>query len=369
MKKTLLIAGMIATPISMAVAKTITKNTPVQWNSSVIEQALNKAGFIGGSGTNWDVRVTHDRIFAEMLRQKEVSLNDAAKVCLAQCLKSDFLRNGRGASGKKCPDLCDAFTNALYSINNSSKSAGKSANNSAQPQPDGTIKIWSADKKYYALYGTASKGFHKQHPSLQKYNNTCDWRANSIDGMYEPLFVAFDAKTNKPIALLGLDTADKNYNLLHLCTIDGYHYLNFEAQPDSSSNPTKFIVKGYSNAEQLNAARKVYSKDKKYYAVMTKDISKYRNICGNFGDDDRDIIGIVFISQSNTPIGYLGYYKTNNDIPSICVNKAYAKKGNKCLYFAIYGQKYVFTGRKDVSIRFLSPKNLYLDYGYSDCGD
>lgn len=375
MKKTLLIAGMIAAPISMAVAKTINFDTPVEWNSKVIEQALNKAGFIGDSGANWDVRVTHDRILTELLNRKSFSLKDALDVCLNKCDMSDFLKNGRGSSGKKCSELCKGFTDSLTSVNNSFKSTGKSTNNTSnlvENLSDGTLKVWTLDKKYYALYGTASKGFYKQHSSLQKYNNICNWHTNSINGMYEPLFVVFDARANKSIALLGLDTADKAYNILHLCAIDGYKNLKFSASHDSSYKPTKIIVSGNidiaKQQSKTSTQDKIYSKDKKYYALMTNDISKYRNICGDF--DDRDIIGVVFISQSNTPIGYLGYYKTDNNIPSLCVNKVYAKKGNKCLYFGIYGHEYVFTGRKDISIQFLSQKNLYLDYGYSDnCND
>ena len=118
MKKTLLIAGMIAAPISMAVAKTINFDTPVEWNSKVVEQALNKAGFIGGSGANWDVRVTHDRILTELLNRKSFSLKDATQVCLNKCNMSDFLKNGRGSSGKKCPELCDEFTKTILVENN-----------------------------------------------------------------------------------------------------------------------------------------------------------------------------------------------------------------------------------------------------------
>ena len=118
MKKTLLIAGMIAAPISMAVAKTINFDTPIEWNSKVIEQALNKAGFIGDSGANWDVRVTHDRILTELLNRKSFSLKDATQVCLNKCNMSDFLKNGRGSSGKKCPELCNEFMKTILVENN-----------------------------------------------------------------------------------------------------------------------------------------------------------------------------------------------------------------------------------------------------------
>lgn len=105
-------------PISMAVAKTINFDTPVQWNSKVIEQALDKSGFIGGSGANWDVRTTRNRILQDLLNRKSFSLKDATQVCLNKCNMSDFLKNGRGSSGKKCPELCDEFTKAILVENN-----------------------------------------------------------------------------------------------------------------------------------------------------------------------------------------------------------------------------------------------------------
>lgn len=105
-------------PISMAVAKTINFDTPVEWNSRVIEHALDKSGFIGGSGANWDVRTTRNRILQDLLNRKSFSLKDATQVCLNKCDMSDFLRNGRGSSGKKCAALCNEFTKAILVENN-----------------------------------------------------------------------------------------------------------------------------------------------------------------------------------------------------------------------------------------------------------
>ncbi len=367
MKKTLLIAGMIAAPISMAVAKTINFDTPVEWNPTVIEQALNKAGFIGDGGANWDVRVTRNRILQDLFKRNSFSLHEAAQVCMDKCNLSDFLKKGKGASGKKCPELCKTFSHSFVPVVIKS-TPQSSISNLVEKQSDSTLKIWTTDKRYYTLYGTAPNAFQKTHPSLKKYNNICNWHA-SLNGMYEPLFVAFDAKSNKPIALLGLDTADKAYNLLHLCAIDGYKDLKFKAEHDSSYKPTKFIVTGNTDTTERQSTTsiqgRIYSKDKKYYAVMTNNIKKYPNICGSF--DDRDIIGVVFISQSNTPIGYLGYYKTDNSIPGLCVKESYRKKGNRCLYFGIYGHSWNWATN---SIQFDSTKNLYLEYDYSDnCDD
>ncbi|MDE5615835.1 MAG: hypothetical protein K2I81_03320 [Alphaproteobacteria bacterium] len=209
MKKTLLIAGMIAAPISMAVAKTINFDTPVEWNSKVVEQALNKAGFIGGSGANWDVRVTHDRILTELLNRKSFSLKDATQVCLNKCNMSDFLKNGRGSSGKKCPELCKGFTDSLTSVNNSLKNAAKSTGSLEKKQSNGIVKIWTKDKKYYSVIISDSS-------MRQKYKNVCDaeegWAAA----------VVFITQSNKAIGLLTYSKLDDN--LYTLCVQGSNNY-------------------------------------------------------------------------------------------------------------------------------------------------
>ena len=45
MKKTLIIAGMIVAPLSVALARGITFDTKIQWNTNVIAQALKDTGF------------------------------------------------------------------------------------------------------------------------------------------------------------------------------------------------------------------------------------------------------------------------------------------------------------------------------------
>ena len=118
MKKSLIFAGAIFLTSGIAIAKTIDFDTSIKWNSNVVELALNKSGFLGSSDAHWDVRVTHERILAELLKMESFSLRDATRVCLDKCNMSDFLKNGRGASGKKCPDLCSGFADTLVSVNN-----------------------------------------------------------------------------------------------------------------------------------------------------------------------------------------------------------------------------------------------------------
>lgn len=118
MKKSLLFAGAIFLTSGIAIAKTIDFDTSIKWNSNVVERALNKSGFLGSSDANPDVRVTHKRILAELLKMESFSLRDATRVCLNKCKMSDFLKNGRGASGKKCPALCSGFAAQLINENN-----------------------------------------------------------------------------------------------------------------------------------------------------------------------------------------------------------------------------------------------------------
>ncbi|MBD5400491.1 hypothetical protein HDR61_01960 [bacterium] len=116
MKKTLLIAGMIAAPISMAVARNITIDTAIRWNTNVIEQALNATGII--SNTYSDVGSVHYSILNALLKMDTFSARDAIEICMNECNKSEMLREGKGKSGKKCPQLCDEFASSLVIANN-----------------------------------------------------------------------------------------------------------------------------------------------------------------------------------------------------------------------------------------------------------
>lgn len=150
MKKSLIFAGAIFLTSGLAIAKTIDFDTSIKWNSNVVELALNKSGFLGSYDANWDVRVTHDRILAELLKMESFSVRDATRVCLDKCNMSDFLKKGRGASGKKCPELCSGFGNALVSVNNEYTKTGAIALDDSglnTRQNDGTHKVFSSDKQ------------------------------------------------------------------------------------------------------------------------------------------------------------------------------------------------------------------------------
>lgn len=98
-------------------AEYINENTQLKWNSKVIEKALNDAGFINSDGANWDVRTTRNHILEDLLTRQMFSITEAIDVCKEQCNKSDFLKNGRGQSGKKCPELCESFANNIIKVN------------------------------------------------------------------------------------------------------------------------------------------------------------------------------------------------------------------------------------------------------------
>ena len=249
MKKSLLFAGAIFLTSGLAIAKTIDFDTSIKWNSSVVEQALNKSGFLGSSDANWDVRVTHERILAELLEMESFSVRDATRVCLDKCNMSDFLKNGRGASGKKCPELCSGFGNALVSVNNEFNKTGTiqlNDNGLVFQQKDGTIKIFSEDKKFYVLY-------HEDynHTSIKKYQNICSPEEHGFasDNIIDA--VVFKTQTNTPIALLHLIGEDCFAALAHACftktytSFNKYFYVPFTSCCYEDCMPYELTIQDY----------------------------------------------------------------------------------------------------------------------------
>ena len=137
-------------------------------------------------------------------------------------------------------------------MNNSSKSAGKSTSNSAQTQPDGTTKIWSADKKYYVLCNVS--GLWDMPRSLEKYNNICTFGDT-------PTAVVFEAQSNQPIALLSYagDDGDR-YRMIKECAIKKYagYQIGF-GRDDSTNSPSLTVLDNRNNLipEVSNCAREV----------------------------------------------------------------------------------------------------------------
>lgn len=226
MKKSLIFAGAIFLTSGIAIAKTIDFDTSIKWNSNVVELALNKSGFLGASDANWDVRVTHERILAELLKMESFSVRDATRVCLDKCNMSDFLKNGRGASGKKCPELCSGFADMLVSVNNEYTKTGAITLDDkglVSELKDGTTKVFSSDKKFYALVEYTQ--YNKNGPTItSKYSHICEFE--------EPYFtfgaaVVYEAKTNKPVALLGLEGEGSQTWSFVLCALGKYATFDF----------------------------------------------------------------------------------------------------------------------------------------------
>lgn len=227
MKKSLLFAGAIFLTSGLAIAKTIDFDTSIKWNSNVVERALNKSGFLGSSDANWDVRVTHERILAELLKMESFSLRDATRVCLDKCNMSDFLKNGRGASGKKCPELCSGFADALVSVNNEYTKTGAITLDDkglVSELKDGTTKVFSSDKQFYAVVDHTDYDKETGPTITSKYSHICEFE--------EPRYafgaaVVYEAKTNKPVALLGLEGEGGLSWSFVLCALGKYVTFDF----------------------------------------------------------------------------------------------------------------------------------------------
>ena len=194
MKKKLFIASLMGMASTIAVAKTIDFNTVIRWNSEVVKTALERAGFLGTNDAYQDVRLTYNRILKELLSKQSFSAQYATQVCMDKCNLSDFLKNGRGRSGKKCPELCADFADQLVAVNNEFSNTGNlgtSEDGLVIHQADGTLKVYSGDKQYYALCTRSADAFPK---SIEDRFYGKGPRQNGISG------IVFETKTNKAIA-------------------------------------------------------------------------------------------------------------------------------------------------------------------------
>lgn len=224
MKKSLIVAGAIFLTSGLAIAKTIDFDTSIKWNSNVVERALNKSGFLGSSDASWDVRVTHERILAELLKMESFSVRDATRVCLDKCNMSDFLKNGRGASGKKCPDLCSSFADMLVSVNNELTKTGtiqKDDTGLVFEQKDGTIKVFSSNKHFYAVIDNTDYDKETGPTITSKYSHICTFE--EPDYAYGAV-VVYETQNNKPVALLYMVGEDCTGWTHQLCGIGKYAF-------------------------------------------------------------------------------------------------------------------------------------------------
>ncbi len=128
MKKSLLVFSAILLSTTVVFAKKIDFDTPVKWNSKVITSALTLAGLVDSDAAHYDIKITRQRILADLLERESFSLHTATTVCMNKCNMSDFLRNGLGQSHQKCPALCTSFASNIIKENNKLATKIPSAN-------------------------------------------------------------------------------------------------------------------------------------------------------------------------------------------------------------------------------------------------
>lgn len=235
MKKILLIYTMclllIANAFGYGGVKVIEFNTPVWWSSYDIEEALQNAGLINSANAAFDVRVTSQRILAELLKKDDFSLQDATKVCLDKCNMSDFLKTGQGTSKRKCPEICKDFAIKLVEANELVIEKG-----TIEYLSGDRIKVWSKDKNFYAIIYENKDKWNIDVIEKGKifvpsnYSNICSQKSFSAAKALVDV-VVFEENTDKPIALLSIVGEDSAMGTEQYCTIP--KYVDWEFSLDS----------------------------------------------------------------------------------------------------------------------------------------
>lgn len=224
MKKSLLFAGAIFLTSGIAIAKTIDFDTPIKWNTNVIDRALNAAGLHSmkyeETGHNaLDARITHDRILAELLKKESFSVRDATRVCMDKCLMSDALKQNGNLVFRNCSEICSKFADSLITENNklAEQNIDYNPNTNELVSVEGSIaKVFSKDKRFYALwhYKTKADGSAKYiHEKIKPYISLCDYPSGK-----NPIGVVFIADTDEPYALLvGQSFDGSEFRITNLC--------------------------------------------------------------------------------------------------------------------------------------------------------
>ncbi|MBO4583215.1 MAG: hypothetical protein J5714_04145 [Alphaproteobacteria bacterium] len=181
MKKILLYGSILISTSALALGIDI--NTKIKWNSVVVVAAAHDVGLEAGDYTYYEVSLTYYRILGDLLERDKFSVADAVSVCNQECNKSAFLREGRGQSGKKCPEICKNFGNALIEENNKktdSVDMGPMDNTRAY-SPAG--KVYDKNKKFYALQDAASV-HNLDYDDVEKgrwNREKCTWKLFEFD--------------------------------------------------------------------------------------------------------------------------------------------------------------------------------------------
>lgn len=168
MKRLLVFLFLITTS---AFAVSIDANTQIRWNAVVISYALTEIGLTDSYSSYGPVSRTRNRILENLLQRETFSVAEAVTVCMQECNKEEFLRDGRGDSGRKCPAICEDFSIALIKSNNESPDnvvfIGKTAGVASG-------KIYTQNRKFYAM-STGDRGNTVDLSSYNFYTKDCDW--------------------------------------------------------------------------------------------------------------------------------------------------------------------------------------------------
>ena len=243
MKKILYGSILISTS---ALALGIDINTKIKWNSIVVVAAAHDVGLEAEDNTHPEVSSTYYRILGDLLERETFSVADAVSVCNKECNKSQFLKEGRGQSGKKCPEICKSFGEALIAENNRATDVYGYYTSYG--------RVYSKDKQFY------------------------------VDSKDKKVFL-FKSGTNKKIGEPGLMGGyredERTYVIFHIIdpVYDGYE---FEMICDEDEKTCELTYKTSSDG-------RVYTKDKKFYMIVGYD-SKY-----------------IFESSTNKPVAMIEY--------------------------------------------------------------
>lgn len=180
MRKILLGSILISTS---ALALGIDINTKIKWNSIVVVAAAHDVGLEAENNTHPEVSSTYYRILGDLLERETFSVADAVSVCNKECKKSQFLKEGRGQSGKKCPEICKSFGNALIEENNKKTDSVDMGpmNNTRGYSPAG--RVYDKNKKFYALQDAASV-HNLDYDDVEKgrwNKEKCTWKLFEFD--------------------------------------------------------------------------------------------------------------------------------------------------------------------------------------------
>lgn len=210
--KKILIPLFLLTSVS-ALAVRINANTQIKWNALTVVNALENVGLSGSHVAYAAVAEVHWRILEDLLPRDTFSVADAVNVCMSQCDKEEFLREGRGDGERKCPEICADFGEALIVENNKGIDSSVSYKYSHAGG-----KVYSADKKFYAQQPNAA---YLTNPEFSR-NYVCPW-------------AVYESRKDKQIAKCSV------YNSFHDELGGTYVDFHFEA-PDQQYNNINFLL-------------------------------------------------------------------------------------------------------------------------------